>query len=359
MSKVRFAIAILIALVAGFACAAPASAATSNRTLDCDDNDQGNYTYYVAPGDSIDFSVTGCNRVKTYDTDSNLLSTASLSVGGSHKIIAAAPGLTAGYYEFYHTTNGTLITVAVVEYDPAYAITGSLLATHSATIGANPQTFTVADNTGNNDHDLAGNTACNLQATPSKGMHVYGTIDIHISTAGLYTFRSIGSTPPGSYVDPENPFHPLGDSMLAVYSTFDPARPDQGVVGCNDDSLDQGTHSFATMTSSGILIEGSQPWFQATMQPGNYTLVVTTWEELTAAQWQSGATNFGETFTPGSASNNFELWGPAGGLTIGHVATTPGLANTGQNLGLGFGVAGAVLIAGLTVLVIRRRFARK
>jgi hypothetical protein len=355
MSKITAVLGILVLATVSMGIASPASATTSNRQIDCATDDQRTLTFFSAPNDSIDFLATSCNRVRQYDVDDNRLSSAGMLTAGSHKVILAQPRATAGYFQFENTVDSTMVTVEVIEYDPAYAITGSLLATHDATITANPSAFTVTDS-GNGGHDLAGNASCTLQANPSGGSHVYGTIDIHITTAGTYTFRSLGSNPPGDLVDPQNAFHPLGDSMLAVYSAFDPAHPDQGVVGCNDDSIDQGAHSWATMTSSGTLIEGSQPWFQAHLQPGNYTLVVTTWEELTPTQWQSGTSVIGGSFAAGAASNRFELWGPQGGLTIGHVASsTAGLANTGIN---SFGVVAVslgVISLGLIALVLRRR----
>ncbi|CAB5005942.1 MAG: hypothetical protein F2868_12625 [Actinobacteria bacterium] len=65
----------------------------------------------------------------------------------------------------------------------------------------------------------------------TAGMHVYGALAVTIDQAGTFTFRAVESDPVSRAVDPLAAFAPVLDPMLALYSTFDPAIPDNGVVG--------------------------------------------------------------------------------------------------------------------------------
>jgi uncharacterized repeat protein (TIGR02543 family) len=122
------------------------------------------------------------------------------------------------------------------------------------------------------------------------GSHAYETVTITVSQEAPYTFRYVNSNP--SYFD---------DPYLALYSSFNPAAPGANVVGCNDDRNNtEEAGPITDTTPDGQSLAGTFPEFTATLAPGSYTLVMTTW-------FFSFATDFTEEGVEGS----FELWGPA------------------------------------------------
>ena len=159
---------------------------------------------------------------------------------------------------------------------------------------------------------------------------MYDTLEITIVKSGQYTFRGIASDPEGSYLN-DGDGHPMEDPFLAVYDSFDPASPDEGVVGCNDDLNDKfgyGDSDMAEELSDGSLMEGHQPYFSARLEPGQYTLVLTTWEKISSSEWVAGTGDYG-TWATGIGTSTFQLWGPANSMCIGHdPACAPGGAST-------------------------------
>ncbi|NDA81409.1 MAG: hypothetical protein EBX92_09930, partial [Actinobacteria bacterium] len=73
-----------------------------------------------------------------------------------------------------------------------------------------------------------------------------GTITVTFTNCDYYNLWSADGEPlddgpatsqltlnAGEYLG--NDTNPIGDSFLALYSSFDPTNPDEGVIGCNDD----------------------------------------------------------------------------------------------------------------------------
>jgi len=85
---------------------------------------------------------------------------------------------------------------------------------------------------------------------------------------------------------------------------------------------------FMEDLGNGVTMEGHQPYFVSTLKPGYYTLVLMTWDAISAADWAAGTDN-GNTFAAGAGSTKFEMWGPTGGLTEGAAPAGPALAETG------------------------------
>jgi LPXTG-motif cell wall-anchored protein len=338
----------------GFALVAPvaANAATTTYALDCFSVPYNNQSFYVLPGDTVTLEVTGFTELY----DNNLGSTIrALDPTGDTVELSAGD-----YFDFWDPTNACTdyfdasVDDAVAETAPS----GSRLFTQDITIPADTTNeIVVTDNDPdptNSEHLLNGIDTCRL-ATQFDGRHVYGTLDVTILTAGTYTFRSLSTNPAGYYVG-LNPFDPIGDPFLAVYSSFDPANPDSNVVGCNDDLNDVGGQNDAEYTSEGTIIEGHVPRFEAALTPGHYTLVLFTWEDMGVVDFAAGNSQWaGDSFTPGAKSSTFELWGPVGGLALGNVAlAATGVETTYGLVGVGAGVLGFVLL----VVSRRRRTAR-
>jgi hypothetical protein len=216
---------------------------------------------------------------------------------------------------------------------------------------ASPKEFRLSS--GSEDgYNLADDEDCNLESEDNR-RHIYTTQRIKVSVSGVYTFRNVGTNPIGGYM-PGGSYHPIEDTFLALYSSFNPSRIDDNVIGCNDDLNDLFTYDnemFYEDLGSGVTMEGHQPYFTSTLTPGYYTLVLATWDEVSASQWRAGNVG-GDRFTPGSALANFQMWGPAGGLEL---AAPEVLANTGGSISLlPLGLASLLMAAGSVFLVTNR-----
>ncbi len=238
---------------------------------------------------------------------------------------------------------------------------GMLLATSDADIALDAPEFTVADGVVPDDEVQLNNIAgCEI----IPGAHVYGMIDITVTQSGNYTFRVVDTSPAEEDLYFNQPVSPIGDNFLALYSEFDPSNIESGLLGCNDDGDDYAVdewnlaNTFAddnnladgyVETSTGYILDDQFPWFGATLEPGTYTIIAATWDEMSSAMWQAGDNQSGDTWEPTDASVTYEMWGPEGGLTLGHE-----LAETGVNAG--FAVwSGIALIGTATAITVGRR----
>lgn len=204
----------------------------------------------------------------------------------------------------------------------------SLLKTETMSIpGTNPSKMIIPDladaGAGLN---LNGNPDCEIK----KGFHVYTKKTIKITKAGNFTFRAVATTPLNSGIAGGSGHGAsstgLGDPFLAVYKNFDPNDPDstnpaKQVVGCNDDG-----ENGVGATTTGYLISRQLSNFTAELQPGDYTLVLTTWRNINGATWAEAAGNWStlvsEVGTAGKQSATFELWGPRGAFDVAPTAST-------------------------------------
>ena len=232
---------------------------------------------------------------------------------------------------------------------------GQLLDTVTATIPASPNTLDLNNSAGwLTDGNLAGNSDCNLNNDGPE--RVYVGLTIKINKAGHYTFRIVGQDPA---FGGDTTTNPISDPYLALYQNFNTSDLDAGVVGCNDDAA---TSSFL---SSNPWVNGdtfptngesntNDRWshFEADLQPGTYTAVLTTWSQITAADYNSS-------FAPESAT--FEYWGPECGIETSACASSSKkkLATTGSNSNETLFAGIALLVAGASVVRSRRRSAQK
>lgn len=340
------ALAVTALAFAGVALSAPlaASAATTEFDIDCVDMTVTFGEFPVVPGDTITLNLTGFDAVYDYDSDT------SSPVNPAGETIVLAAGEEVVFYDDGADTCSQEFYAWVFEAGSETVPSGSHLFTQTITIPLGAGEITVTE-TADDEHTLGGRAECDL-STEVHGIHVYGTLDITVTTAGTYTFRGMFSTPAGGYV-PINAFDPIEDPFLAVYSVFDPASPDAGVVGCNDDANDVNDENDAEYLADGTIIDGHQPWFSAALAPGTYTLVLMTWEDLSAENLADGYAPYSdEDFVSGPKSTTFELWGPEGGLALGHQ-----LAATGTDLDITPLAAGgaAIVLLGIGALVVARR----
>lgn len=233
-----------------------------------------------------------------------------------------------------------------------------------AIVPLNADSFTIgtSDEIDNGDDvNIDGDEDCGIYA----GEHLYGIQRLHVSEAGEYTFRVTGTDPVSSYIH-AGTFTPWEDPMVALYEgEFDPANPDADVAGCNDDFNDLTIDGFDwsipndsevydrvfAVTSDNKAIEGHFPVFAAELQPGDYTLLITTYWTLTPAEWSTGETEYGS-WDPTSGSLEYEIWGPEGGIeTVEEFA----LASTGVEPSLALWSGLALAGTGVSITVARRR----
>jgi len=169
-----------------------------------------------------------------------------------------------GYFNLY-------VSLAVAVADPQ----GDLLEEVSMAIPGNATPdMVVADDlqyyNGDGDLELGGIDGCGI----SPGDHYYAENSVIVEKAGIYSFRVSNTDPTSLDVDFQQPERYLQDPFLALYSTFTPADGHLGVVGCDDDS-DLDEFSDYNITSDGVMISDSFPQFSVVLQPGSYTLVLT------------------------------------------------------------------------------------
>lgn len=346
MKNLKKNLAAVVAFALAGLVATPISATAANvgtYSADCTVQADERQYYYAGTGDTVTLNLTNCATFEKLDSDYN-----QVDAGDASASMVLEPGFT--YY--FYSSNGESYTARVGFIMPATVPEGELLISQDIVMPASPKEFTVGPATVDDEHFLDGLEDCAIQNNGAN-KHIYVTQRIKVSVAGEYTFRNVGTDPIGGYMT-DGSYHPFEDTMLALYSSFNPSRADDNVIGCNDDLNDLFSYDndkFYEDLGDGITMEGHQPYFTATLTPGYYTIVLTTWSEVTAAQWRAGNVD-GDTFTPGSASAAFQMWGPAGGLEL---AAPEVLANTGGTISvLPIGIASLLMAAGSVFLVTNR-----
>jgi hypothetical protein len=312
------------------------------------------YNWFVAIGDTITFTLTNCDQFEITDFAGALLDSGAI-VGP----IMVNAGEVATFIDSGSSTQHMAwVAELSVEHVPAGVL--NVTAPVSIPAGA-PELDLSFETVGDGDHYVGGT---DVSCAVTAGMHVYGALAVTIDQAGTFTFRAVESDPVSRAVDPLAAFAPVLDPMLALYSTFDPANPDNGVVGCNDDLTSQfdypnTDYSVAEGLSGGRIMAGIFPYFMADLQPGTYTLVLLTYGNASAAEWVAGDSG-GGMFTPGAESVTFEMWGPQGSVSVCTTACTPiiipdVLPPTGANTASAFFAAAAVMFGGALVIGSRGR----
>jgi hypothetical protein len=224
-----------------------------------------------------------------------------------------------------------------------------------------------------------------LDCSPT-GERVYGLINFTVVEGGEFAFRIVGVTPlqSGEFLSGEegdfwwtydpNPwgeYVPIADPYLVLYSEFDQSAPNLNQVACNDDIEYEIDASEAdARDASDNFISNVYSELIADLEPGNYSLMITTYDEVssvipvlapTKADSQLDATDeisLSPVAYPLSGlpeqTAALEFWGVAGGLVLEGTA----LAETGSNELIRDSLAGAALVA-LLVGAIAFGFARR
>jgi len=351
---------------------APAIASIDRTVLsiDCIVGDTGENDHALAPGESVTITLTNCDNDSREISDLNDTGNATLDgvvLTSSAVTINSDPAtiVVDEYAALDMTEFGEInINLASLVDDPE----GEVLATETTTITSTPSFFeTPIDAEVNDAGDplLGGVLECDVEA----GAHPYNTIDVTITEAGEYTFRVVDTDPveEDMYFGIDSRFSPVGDNFLALYTSFDPADVSADIVGCNDDADDEGAvagdlwaeaaldeairgqNDANIATSTGYILDDQFAWFTTTLEPGEYTLVGTTYSTFDETTWVERLSD-AET---DEASITYEMWGPEGGLEVGH-----GLAATGVEPALAVWSGLALAGTGVAITVARRRAQR-
>jgi hypothetical protein len=316
-----------------------ANAAALTVTVDCATDEDVAVT--MEPGDTLTVTTVNCDYgIADWDLDDGSLYSLELAdvdadLTGGSELVVSSPVAGVGISDWIEFQGVDYYVTLDIDLIPNVADpSGTLITTGDATIdGTSAPTldFTSSSNEFN-EHFVGGlEDECDVIA----GMHEYGTLEFHVSESGEYTFRIVGVDPVDPDVDESaSGSYPTDDPYLALYSSFDPNSPDDNVVGCNDD------REFTSYNSDDVLLDRQWSEFAADLEPGNYTLVYTSWQ--TYDDWAAETEGLDQTVT-------FEFWGPAGGLELGTLADTGTNAVTPLN-GLGF----VLILAGAGLLIARR-----
>lgn len=177
--------------------------------------------------------------------------------------------------------------------------------------------FTVGSTTSNEDDDyfLGGDSDCNME----NGHHVYQQFAIGITEAGDYSFLVPWVTPVDEDLYWGAPYYPSQDFFLGLYSSFNKNDPNANLLACNDDREGGYYLSFGSGDSA-LIMDDQQPWMNVNLDPGTYTLVLTTYRSVSTeshnigyfsstSDYADGA--YGANWTPTAMSAFFKLWGPS------------------------------------------------
>ena len=181
--------------------------------------------------------------------------------------------------------------------------------------------FTVGSTTSSEaDYLLGGDSDCNME----NGHHVYQQFSIGITETGSYSFIVPWVTPVDEDLYWGAPYYPSQDFFLALYSSFNKNDPEANLLGCNDDREGGYYLSFGSGSAT-LIMDDQQPWMNVNLDPGAYTLVLTTYRSISTeshnigyfsstSEYAGGA--FGSNWTPTSMSAFFKLWGPSSGSIV-------------------------------------------
>ena len=379
--SLKSAVALLAASTLPLIAVAPASAVDFDRlnfTVDCLVGETGSDDHTLIPGETLVVTLVNCAGYYVEDDNTSGLATLTGGIVLEDEVYEEIPAGPATI-----TIVGSATGAADIDFDdtdelstdPGFDIDinietagtvadpeSTLLVTEEMVVALDAEEMMVNGEVNDGDILLGANEACRLEL----GLHVYETLDLTITEAGVYDFRAIAVNPVSSHLYWGLDRTPSSDTFLAVYDNFDPANPNNGVVGCNDDADGSGVdyvevafeENSALVTEAGDLINKRFPWFQSELVPGEYTLVLTFYQtagtdNFSIGEYETTSEVYGDTWDPAPQSATFEMWGPAGGLELGHT-----LADTGVDPAFALWSGLALAGTGVAITAARRRAQR-
>lgn len=386
MKTVKSAIALLAISAFPLAAAAPAMAVDFDRldfTVDCVLGEVGEDDHVLVEGETLTITLENCGGyyIRDFDdTDNATLTTVGLLDSNLVEIPGGSVNLTItgnADIDFNETLDDEEefdVDIDVWIAEPIDDPASTLFGTEEMTLalGAPESMFReemIGDPTGddgNGDIYINGLEECQVEPGP----HVYETLEFSVTEAGTYDFRAISVDPIDEDLNWGVLKYPSSDPFLALYSDFDPADPESGIVGCNDDNdstgvaeidlawdIDEFDSYEALVTEDGSILDNQFPWFRTDLEPGEYTLVYMPFSAMGTADFDLGqfheSSDNTSTWEPIAQSVTYEMWGPEGGIEIGH-----GLAATGVEPALALWSGLALAGTGVAITVARRRETR-
>lgn len=369
--------------------ASAAGAPTDTRTsitVDCEVGEGSNDNQVILPGETLTVTLLNCDGWDVIDDDAGTTLFDQSGNQSNDWVVVGSPATftVTGEADIYvlEPIDGEYdIDIDVYVADPAATPSGSLNLTTRLTMPVEIPDFeinvpvspasTVASSSGEGAVDESSDDK-SLEFTPAAdlgglsdcsmedGYHPYQTLPISISASGDFTFRVIDVTPVDEDLQWGQPYLPSQDFFLAVYTTFDPENPEANLVSCNDDR----DEDRISIVNGGItyISDDQAPEFIASLTPGEYTLVLTTYRSTSSAEWARGEFSpwsgvSDTTWDPQPMTALFELWGPAGSIELGGEEQ---LAETGTEtavVGAAISLGLASLLAGVGLIAARRRHA--
>ena len=223
------------------------------------------------------------------------------------------------------------------------------------------------------------------------GERVYATLDVSVTEAGTFTFRVVSVDPVqsgkfvshlvGEFVEQQweislpNPwgdYVPISDPLVILYDDFDPAQLDENQIACNDDSEAlSNDESYASRDGDDRFLPTTFSELVVDLEPGNYTFVVTTFDQVRPAVVPGTVSADGSSADLSLEQAGYQLadlpeqsasvqfWG-TGSMQLGHTAQEE-LADTGADeslhAGLAAGAVLALMLGAMSLVVARRRSA--
>lgn len=272
---------LAVVAVGAWALPAAADAPTYTVTVDCANPVTDEYQFVLPVGGSVALNATNCvvDDIDGLTVDGDLTA-ATLTL--------TTPGV-AGYVDLYDGDGGEIIEIYVAGGAPVPDPTGTLGGTGAVIIP---------------------------QESPSSmpSGEVYGTLDFSALEDGTYTLRVVDVDPTSYQVDGNQPWHPSADTYIYLYAgAFDPANPTANLIGYNDDG------GLAGVSATGTLVARYFSQIVADLTAGTYTLVIGTYDGVTADEWSAGVE--GE-FDPATATISVEIWGPDGAIAVDAMVTS-------------------------------------
>jgi hypothetical protein len=380
--SLKSAVALLAASTLPLIAVAPASAVELDRlnfTVDClvgETGSEDNHT--LIPGETLVVTLANCAGYYVEDDKTSGLATLTGGIvledevyveipAGPATITIVGSASGAADIEIHDLDDLSMNSEFDIDIDIETAGTvadpeSTLLVTEEMVVALDAEEMMVNGEVNDGDILLGANEACRLEL----GLHVYETLDLTITEAGVYDFRAIAVNPFSSHLYWGLGRTPSSDTFLAVYDNFDPANPNNGVVGCNDDADGSGVdyvevafeENPALVTEAGDLINDRFPWFQSELAAGEYTLVLMFYQtagtdNFSIGEYGTTSEVYGDTWDPAPQSATFEMWGPAGGLELGHT-----LADTGVDPAFALWSGLALAGTGVAITAARRRAQR-
>jgi hypothetical protein len=371
---VKFSLKSAVALIAVSAfpviAVAPASAAPfdfSALTVDCNEDFlwaewDGYVDHALYDTDSVEITLYNCTDFFVQDlaNTGNGSNAAGTLNGTDYRAISGDPATinVTGPMTIAFTDADNFDIGTINVYEPTTLPDpddGVFLAEGSQDIGAGATDFTAVGDP-ESAVELGGVESCGMVS----GDHVYASQKFVVTTGGTFTFRVTSTDPQSNWAHHNGTYHPMEDSFLIIAREFNESDAGSSVVGCDDDLSGEtinGTeyNDPVHVTDDGQLYQRNQPYMIADLEPGNYTLVFTFWQNVSASDWASGTGDF-DNWTPGTATFNFDVWGPVGGAQL--VEAFAPLANTGVDPAFALWSGLALTGTGVAITVARRRAQR-